>query len=335
MSQVQLRPQTELSELRNHIDDLSQASWLGSARKWWPYHLFHCTDILNVVNILKSGELLSRTQAKQSSSLIVDIAAPSIIDNTNPDWQEYVRLYFRPRTPTQYNNEGFRPIEQRSYGAHCPVPVYLLFEAATVLARRDCLFTDGNLAAGAQPKRTINELRQMPFQLIYHDSWFDPVYRSTIVYHRNAEVLIPQRLDLRAVRSVFCRSQAEYETLLNLLPLSTRNRWADKIGVAPQLHLFNSRWSFVQQVELTDQRLLFRFNQNTKTPGPFVASVEIHEWLRVGSQRYIWNNSQFQADSVLELTLSNLSNPYDYSVRLHLDDQLAFQGRHQDYHLPF
>ena len=230
MSRGGQRSKAEVTALRSHIDSLSSTAWIDPARSWWPRHLFHCTDILNVVNILKAGELLSRIRAKRSDILAKDIAAPAIIDATSEEMQDYVRLYFRPRTPTQYNNEGFRPIDSIRLGAHCPVPIYLLFDSIAVLSRQDCLFTDGNVASGATPMKTIDELVAMPFQHIYHDRRFDPAYRPKIVYHRNAEVLIPQRLDLRAVQNIFCRSQAEYETLLNLLPTAARSRWASKIA---------------------------------------------------------------------------------------------------------
>ena len=158
MNRIQTRPKAELSKLRDHIDRLRSACWIDSAREWWPRYLFHCTDILNVVNVVKSGELLSRAQAKQSGNLRVDIAAPDIIDRTDAEWQDYVRLYFRPRTPTQYRNEGFRPVSRLELGAHCPVPVYLLFDAYQVLSRQDSRFTEGNLAAGTAAMRTIDDL---------------------------------------------------------------------------------------------------------------------------------------------------------------------------------
>ena len=60
-------------------------------------------------------------------------------------------------------------------------------------------------------------------------TWFDPDERDKIVYHRNAEVLIPQRLGLEALLAIICRSQAEYQTLLYLLALwHARSRWVDQ-----------------------------------------------------------------------------------------------------------
>ena len=336
MKGIPLRSQAEISDLRLHLDGLTHASWLGSSRQWWPRYLFHCTDILNIVSILQSGRLLSRIEAHGSGVLVTDIAAPSIISSTATDWQHYVRLYFRPRTPTQYRNEGFRPLSMQPLGSHCPIPVYLIFDALSVLSRSDCEFTDGNLAAGATPEHKIATLKQMPFQFIYHDSWFDQSNKSTIIYHRNAEVLIPQQLDLQPVRMILCRSQAEYQTLLHLLPISVRNRWANKIGVVPGLHLFHNKWSFVQQVDLSNSAILFRFNPNTVTPGPFDASVAITECpMSVKSQCYTWHNNQLHALEPLQLSLANIRNPNDYSISLLLDDHLAYEGRYEHDELPF
>ena len=329
------RTRTEIAAVQAHIETLKQASWLGPARAWWPNYLFHCTDIRNAANILRTGELLSRVQATETDNLHVDIAAPGIIANTDTEWQDYVRLYFRPRTPTQYRNEGFRPKGQWEYGSHCPVPIYFLFDSLSVLSTAGSRFTDGNLAAGAIPQGNVEELRLMPFKSIYHDHRFGRDERDTIVYHRNAEVLIPQRLDLEPLRLIVCRSQAEYETLIFLLPQGTQDRWVNRIGVYPNLNLFHRKWTFVEQVEMNSQTLLFRFNKGTLTPGPFSALVEVFESLRAGPQTYSWESQEYKANDLLELGLDNLKTPQDYTVRLVLDDQLAFARRYQEDDLPF
>lgn len=124
-------------------------------QRWWPDFLFHCTDVRNVVNFLRTGEMLSRTKIVASRQLLVDIASPEVTAHTNDIWQDYVRLYFRPKTPTQFRNEGFRPTRQRDYHAQCPVPVYLIIDAMEVLSKAGVMFTDGNVAAGAQPTGDI------------------------------------------------------------------------------------------------------------------------------------------------------------------------------------
>ena len=238
-----------------------------------------------------------------------------------------------PKPQPRFRNEGFRPIGKREYGSHCPVPVYLLFDSVSVLSRLDSRFTDGNLASGTNIRGSIEELRQVPFELVYHDTSLNPDERGRIIYHRNAEVLIPQRMGLETVQRILCRSQAEYETLLHLLPSGARSRWVGRIGV--QANLFFGRWAFVQQVEMTGQRLLFRFNNETETPGPFDAQVDIFEPLTGGSKKRQWREGQFEAADVLDFNLRNLTTPWDYTVRFSLDGELAFANRYQDDDLPF
>ena len=328
-------PPSEDSAVREHLNNLKQASWLGGARRWWPDFLFHCTAIQNVVSILSAGELLSRVQLNQNRQLKVDIASPNIIAQTDVDLMKNVRLYFRPRTPTQYNNEGFRPKGQWEYDSHCPIPVYLLFDAETILSKADCRFTEGNVAANPICNSGVDALRLIPFNLVYHDSWFDPPDRSTIIYHRNAEILVPERLGTETLQGICCRSQAEYETLMNLLPWEIRERWVRRIVVQPNLRLFFNHWTFVQQVEMDCRLLRFRFNQDSRAPGPFDARVDIEENGVCDGNLYQWRQTEFQAKDELVLELSNLEHPYDYNVTLYLDEQLAFSGRYRDDDLPF
>ena len=335
MSRSHTRTRTEIKEIRQHLDRLKQQPWLLPSQRWWPDFLFHCTDVRNVVNILRTGEMLSRTQALASQQLHVDIASRDIIAQTSETWQDYVRLYFRPKTPTQYRNEGFRPVGQRYHQTQCPVPVYLIIDAMEVLAKTGVLFTDGNVAAGAEPTGDVGFFTTIPFEAVYHSGWYDTSIPNRIVYHRNAEVLAPERLGATAIRFICCRSQAEYDTLLDLLPPGPFSHWVDKIGVRPQLNLFYKEWCFVEQVEMNRESVLFRFNTgDSRNPsGPFNARAEIIETLTGG--RFVWSNDDFVVSSTLPLSLLNLRHPEDYSLRFLLDDQLAYSGRYQEEPLPF
>jgi hypothetical protein len=128
----------------------------------------------------------------------IDNASPQIIQQTRPEHLEYVRLYFRPRTPTQYRNEGIRPVNQRELGgAHCPMPVYFCFDALTVLALDRTEFSDGNMgSARASHSAERDFFLSIPFHLVFHNRWFTPDERDEIVFRRNAEVLVPGSLPL-------------------------------------------------------------------------------------------------------------------------------------------
>jgi hypothetical protein len=296
--------------------------------------LFHFTDIQNAVQIIEQGNLVCRSVLEKKGTMITDNASPDVITNTDPEWKDFVRLYFRPRTPTQYNNEGFRPPELRELGgAHCPVPIYFIFDAPRVLGKHDSMFSAGSLATDTKPFKTAAEFSQIPFQLIYHDKWFDQSEKSTIIFHRHAEVIVPIELDLKFLRYIWCRSQAEYQTLLHLLSPSARLRWDKRIGVGAKPNLFFRKWTFVEQADLSSTAVEFQFNRNTLTPGPFVAYVEILE--EATGTIFKWRNDNYIANENLVLSTKNLIRPESYIVKLFLDGQLAFVDRYVEESAPF
>ena len=75
---------------------------------WWPRFAYHYTDITNVASILKSGYLYSRSNAKELGIMSNDNASRQVIDMTQTEAISCVRFYFRPLTPTQYYNEGYK-----------------------------------------------------------------------------------------------------------------------------------------------------------------------------------------------------------------------------------
>ena len=132
---------------------------------------------------------------------------------------------------------------------------------------------------------------------------------------------------------VVCRSDAEYKTLLHLLPPEARSRWVSRIGALSGLQLFHQEWTFVEQVDLNTEKIVFRFNRSSRTPGPFNAHVEIEE--TATATTYHWRNEAYQCSQELTLLLSSLQDPTDYTVRLFLDGHLAYADRYQDDDLPF
>ncbi len=215
-----------------HLESLEQQPWLGKARQWWPKYVFRVDNVVAVSKILKSGRLLSRALASREGLIGEDSASPTVIAATADRWKEYARLYFRPRTPTQHESEGFRPTTAfRLGGAHCPAPVVMLFDARDILTRAETVFSDGNLAANPSTGNTASFLKSIPFEKVYHDRWLDDSNKRSIIYHRNAEVIFPNELDLLGLQYIGCRTQAEYETLLYLLPPPARKQWSSIIGL--------------------------------------------------------------------------------------------------------
>ncbi|MDD6407925.1 DUF4433 domain-containing protein [Lactobacillus equicursoris] len=104
--------------------------------------IWHFTDINNMANILYTLKIESKNNAEQQKLVINDNAAESVnIGSTKPWVHDYARFYLRPKTPTQYRNEGiygksdieeYRRLYSRGelwndHPAHLPVPVFICF----------------------------------------------------------------------------------------------------------------------------------------------------------------------------------------------------------------
>ena len=329
---MNLRQTPDAKSIALFLAALKQETWLGTARRWWPDYVFHFTDVQNAVSILTEGALFSRAEVERQGLMLTDNASHDVIGHTDARWKEYVRLYFRPKTPTQFHNEGFKPAHRRTLHSHCPVPIYFLFDSKSVLSRIDSQFTDGNLASRvANVYSSSSDLARLPFRRIYHDKgeWNN----RQIVFNQNAEVIIPRRMGLEALRSIVCRSQAEYETLLALLPESVVKQWKDRTGIGNRMNLFFKRWVHVESVDLDSASGSFQFRRNPQYDGPFHAKASFTDTL--SDNRFVWENKSFMPNGTFTLDLSRIGPLWDYSVRLTLDDDIAYAGRYQGIDLPW
>lgn len=302
----------------------------------WAKFLFHFTTLENTVEILRMGELLSRSEV-QITGNFDDSASPDIIDQTDEKWKDHVRFYFRPCTPTLYNIEGFRPKTRQRLNAHCPVPIYLLFDIEKIICQKNARFSSGSLARqGTQVFSTADEFKVMPFEYIYHDLPLKDDEKDKIINHRHAEVIVPKRLGLQSLEYILCRSQAEKETLRHYLPSQILQQWHTKIITYTKKRAFFKRWSYLERVTLTDSKILFYFHLpvDKEDQGPFQAKLEIREnWT---NKTYLWENDIFNTqEEIIEFDLSNLQEPRDYDIRFTLDHHLAYAGRYQQDNLPY
>ena len=73
-------------------------------------------------------------------------------------------------------------------------------------------------------------------------------------------------LDLDALQLIWLRTEAEYKTLMHLLPAAAVKKHGPKFrhGKKPNLHFFN--WSFVESASLEQNKISLIFNASTLTP---------------------------------------------------------------------
>jgi|WetSurMetagenome_2_1015567.scaffolds.fasta_scaffold50779_2 hypothetical protein len=295
-----------------------------SDRAWWPKYVYHFTDVRNAANIIQSGLLYCRSEASRLNLMNVDNASPEVIQQTRQGHQRFVRLYFRPRTPTLYRNEGIRPLNQRELeGAHCPIPIYFCFDSFSILSRDDCEYSNGNMGSPrSQHSGTKEFFNSIPFNLVYHNGTIHSNEdRNEIIFRRHAEALIPGCLQLdETLKMIFCRSVAEMQTLLQLIPNNLRSRWSTKLRLAD--FLYNRQWTFIEEVTTVENKINFRFNPNTLTPGPFHVVFTYQE--DGESNIRSWEGRRERLDRSFGIIVREASSGL---ATLTLDDALAYKGR--------
>lgn len=323
----------------SHLNGLKQQDWLG-VRQWWPDYLFHFTDVKNVVSILNEGFLLSRDELKRRDLGWEDAASTEIIERTDTYITDYVRFYFRPLTPTAYQNEGFRPKPNLFQTAHCPVPIYLLFDHRALITLEKTMFSNGSLARKNYAVfRSANDFRQLDFKKIYHNQWFTEKDKQEIVNSRHAEVIHPKSVSLKYLRYICCRSQAEYETLRNLLSPVIWNKWRPLVRARNPHLLYNLKWLHVKEATLTKRLIALEFNTPTAEYdyGPYEMRVDIYD-LRSSNKFFYQSSFENIVDQLptrrLELQLDD-TRLIDYRVILTIDENLAYSGIYTDDRSPF
>lgn len=305
----------------SHLEALKKEPWLSPAQAWWPDYLFRVDHVTAAASILNEGKLLSRNRAIATGKMLLDSASPGVIEHTDSHWKDYVRLYFRPRTPTQYHSEGIRRSQEYGLGSCCPIPVVMLFSSREVLTLRDTMFSDGNLAGrSARCGSDSKFLCSIPFRDVYHNDPLDMEARGRIVFHRHAEVIYPNELGLNALKTIYCRTPAEHEMLLSLLNPAALSRWAGSIGLSSKLNLHYRHWTFLETAELTAQAVTLRFNPSSRTPGPFRIDVEIS----AGQDSGQWVGEDFMANGRVQI--SDIGDLEEYGIVVKLDDSVIYRN---------
>jgi hypothetical protein len=313
----------DAGEIQAFVSELMELPWVkGTTRGNWPRSLFRVDDVRSAAKILDGGLIYSRTRAIELGMLKHDSAARSVIENSAPWIKDFARLYFRPKTPTEFKSEGFRPKSAIQMGAHRPMPIVLAFDSLPILMASGVQFTNGNASKGTvKHGSTAQFLRAIPFQKVYHEGSFKSADRDEIVFHRCAEVLVPGQLELTSLRHILCRSQAELETLIDLIEVSTFQKFAQRMGVSNNAHL--KKWTFLETVDKSADQIVFRFSPMSETPEPFTIRVTLEDF--TGQPRGQWTQDNYRANAPQIITIGGLGLD-SYRVKLFLDEELAYSG---------
>ena len=306
---------------RRYLADLREEPWLG-ARHWWPFFLFYFADVHEIAFALEHGKLMTPAQQLLQSGVRKRHG-----NQTANRWDHTVRLYMRPRTPDLFMSEGSRPQGARN-STHHPVPIYLLFDMENIITQSDTRFSEGDVTKLRKSYKAASAFRDMPFDLIYHNSWFRPDERDEVMTARRAQVIAQGDLELDHLRHIWCRSSAESETLRTLLPDHVWRKWRDKITTRTDYNLFNRKWTYVDDAILLADTARFRFNpcdSRGEDCDGFIARVEIEY---TNGAQATTNIPEF--DHTQDLLVDIGDPQLAYKIQLYFDNELVYAGRFVD-----
>jgi hypothetical protein len=288
-------------------------------RQRWPGHLFHHAPLENVVKILTNGELLSRNHAKEAAFL--DVAGAGIIDHRN-DAHNYGRLYFRPRTPTQYSIEGIRKLSDVRFNAHAPTLYMLVFDARCVLTIDSTECSNGNMQSWGTAHEPSEEFfAGLPFTEIYHEGSVG--FTPEILHRRCAEVLVQSPFRIKqSLKFIYCRSPAERDMLsYELGPVAAQ--WIDRMIISDDLNVFEKRYSFIQTVDIGHSGVTFKVH-------PRSDNQEIELRLRIKHGQELISDDTFsrlpavsKSGSSIWIKRAHLADG-DYRVRIDIEGHKAY-----------
>jgi ssDNA thymidine ADP-ribosyltransferase, DarT len=272
---------------------------------------------------------LSRRDAQ---ALLRRDVAPDEIINANHAAHAYARLYFRPRTPTQYRIEGIRRPDEIWNGKHAPVIYMFVFKSRELLTREGVHFSRGNMQVpGTEILDGDDHFGGLNFSKIYHEGSYG-LDDADIKIWRCAEVLVDSPLNLDdCLEAIVCRSDAERKTLLHILG-DVADAWASKVQVLSQPGFFNAEYAFVESVDLSSDGVHVRFHPRVKLP--MEAKVDLTIWKE--------DNPLGRRDfRQLELDIrKNWRFPFEledglYQIEIKIEGELAYKNALQFSLAPF
>lgn len=317
-----------------------------SSVAWWPRFAFHYTDVTNAVSILDTGFLFSRVNAKKMNLMQNDNASRQVIDMTETEAVANVRFYFRPLTPTQYYNEGFKHTNLRydnDQNANVPVPVFFLFDLEKLLSMPETKFSElAQSGYGSMLYSGIEEFQKLNFNNIYSNGYVEDHEQ---IKYRHAELLYPNAFAIDScIRAILCRNNIEKTTLLNLLKDKNQKAFykytRNQIVKICREDMFEKNGLFVTECNYHDGKANISFSETyarrkytsalmakngVDTLNPVKARAEF-EW--IGSKAVLNRaDTEFELDYIntSSIAFNNLPKLKDAKViriRLFLEDKL-------------
>jgi len=323
----------------------------ASPVSWWPKFAYHFTNLDNAISIVSSGILYSRNQATSRELMENDNASRQVINITSEDVQAKARFYFRPLTPTQYHNEGFKHKQLRYHGSNVPVPVFLVFDLEKLLSTPDVVFSETSKAGyGTKEMSGIHAFQSLDFKKIYSNG---PHSDPEITSYRQAEILYHDMLPIdEYIRFILCRNHLERDTFISLFRETYPARFQQFksiIKVCPS-DMFYKNGLYIEDilyndnrisVEFSDNRNRFKYFNNPKNNPYNISLVDIEKvdidikftWFidsgdKITEAQYHYGIDYFNTAPITFTNVKQFCNASSLSMRVCFDEKIMAYTRH-------
>lgn len=312
-----------MTEYTTYIKEHLDASLL-KGKEWWISYVYHFSNIDNIVNILKENAIYSRNKSQNLQLMFNENASVEVIGQTEERVLDFVRLYFRPKTPTQYHNEGFKTRSMRNpdyLSAHIPVPIFLAFDLDAIFHMEGVQFSQVSLAIQGTPLwKGFEAFKELDFPSIYHEGRMQEEMKEDLIHKRHAEIVIKDQLSLTHLKRIWCRSHGEYVTLVNLLrDAGILENYKNLISVKQADVLFFMSAVFVDYVNLQEDYIDI-FIRNIPKQASIKLKVELLFESSIITKSAILKDTYTSYRCLLQSYAAFIKRSGNYAVKLYFVD---------------
>lgn len=215
-------PEGEVQDFGNKLIEL-----LDKQDSQWKGYIYHFSHIMNITNILNERKIKSRNRI----SKFYDSAGYELIRRSKNEVKDLARFYFRPKTPTQWHNEGLGQNILEG-NPNCPIPIFLKFKLSEVIQKNEgrCYVSNGNLSTDwAKFSNSYDFLKNFDYSNVYKE-FPDPFYKQA----SQQELGILNEFDFSDFKEfkIVCKTELERRLLLRIID----PKYNDLIEVNPRYY---------------------------------------------------------------------------------------------------
>lgn len=179
----------------------------------------HYTDLTNFFRIMKNEKLFSRNKAIELG--FTDSASQEVLSHTHKYIMDFVRFFYKEKTPTIYKNEG---IKVDNEAPHMPIPVLIIFDESIIYHSEVAFLSGGGGNPHSICTKSINQASKFFDWYVIFSRGPIPRFQNniqsvgndtsgaSITNKRNAEFLYPTEIDIKYINKIIFRSPADKKT---------------------------------------------------------------------------------------------------------------------------